>query len=356
MTGIRIRGEDIRHYIIENIGKHPKEISNLAAAHFKITRQAVNKHLQRLVKEGSVVPKGNTVSRSYALASLLEWKQVYQLDRPLAEDVVWTQDVAPVLGAQLDNVLEIWHYAFTEMLNNAIDHSGGSTISIHIKRTAADTQIFVRDNGVGIFKKIQSELGLMDERHAILELSKGKLTTDPERHTGQGIFFTSRLLDSFDLFSGGVYFNHEFGDDQDWIFEQEQAWSGTLVWMKLGNHTARTCKRIFDEYSSEGDYGFIKTVVPVRLAQYGNDRLISRSQAKRVLSRVELFKTVIFNFEGVPTIGQAFADEIFRVFANTHPQIELVALRASSEVKRMIAAVKSVPFVEEDSRLTQTMS
>ena len=55
---------------------------------------------------------------------------------------------------------------------------------------------------------------------------------------------------SFDLFSGGVYFNHEFGDDRDWISEQSEPWSGTLVWMKLGNHTARTCKRIFDQYSS----------------------------------------------------------------------------------------------------------
>jgi anti-sigma regulatory factor (Ser/Thr protein kinase) len=347
MTRIRSRGEDIRHYIIEHIGKHPKEVSNLAAAHFNITRQAVNKHLQRLIKEGAIIPTGKTVSRSYSLASLLEWRRVYRLDQPLAEDVVWTQDVAPVLGAQADNVLEIWHYGFTEMLNNAIDHSGGTTISLEIKRTAADTQIFLRDNGVGIFRKIQAALSLADERHAILELSKGKLTTDPERHTGQGIFFTSRMVDSFDIFSGGVHFNHEFGDEKDWIIEQELNWAGTLVWMKLGNHTARTCKRIWDEYSSEDDYGFIKTVVPVKLAQYGNDRLISRSQAKRVLNRVELFKTVIFNFEGVPTIGQAFADEIFRVFTNTHPQIEVVVLRANSEVKRMIAAAKAVPFEEE---------
>ena len=40
---------------------------------------------------------------------------------------------------------------------------------------------------------------LLDERHAILELSKDQLTTDPARHTGDGIFFTSRMFDSFDL-------------------------------------------------------------------------------------------------------------------------------------------------------------
>jgi hypothetical protein len=111
--------------------------------------------------------------------------------------------------------------------------------------------------------------------------------------------------------------------------------------MKLKNHTARTCKKIFDQYSDKEDLGFVKTVVPVRLAQSRNDKLISRSQAKRVLSRVELFKIVVFNFDGVQTIGQAFSDEIFRVFANAHPGIELYAVNANSEVKRMIESAKA---------------
>jgi hypothetical protein len=76
------------------------------------------------------------------------------------------------------------------------------------------------------------------------------------------------------------------------------------------------------------------------LALYGNEKLISRSQAKRVLARVELFKCVVFNFEGVPTIGQAFADEIFRVFVNAHPELEVFAIKASSEVKRMIESAR----------------
>ena len=107
--------------------------------------------------------------------------------------------------------------------------------------------------------------------------------------------------------------------------------------MKLNNHTARTTKMIFDQYNSGDDYGFTKTVVPVRMAQYGEDKLISRSQARRVLARVELFKTVLFDFKEVETIGQAFADEIFRVFAMQHPEIQLVPIHANSETKRMIA-------------------
>jgi hypothetical protein len=106
--------------------------------------------------------------------------------------------------------------------------------------------------------------------------------------------------------------------------------------MKLSNHTSRTTARVFDQYTTGDEYGFTKTVVPVNLARYGNENLISRSQAKRVLARIELFKTVLFDFNDVPSIGQAFADEIFRVFAIGHPDIELVPIHANAEVKRMI--------------------
>ena len=200
--------------------------------------------------------------------------------------------------------------------------------------------MMVSDNGYGIFKKIQSAMGLLDERHAILELSKGKLTTDPTRHTGEGIFFSSRMFDVFDILSGGVYFSHKFGDAEDWIAERSSASGGTWVWMRLNNHTARTTKKIFDQFSSGDDYGFTKTVVPVRMAKYGEDKLISRSQARRLLARVELFRTVLFDFSEVESIGQAFADEIFRVFALRHPSIELLAIRTNSATKRMIARAK----------------
>jgi hypothetical protein len=192
---------------------------------------------------------------------------------------------------------------------------------------------------------------LADERHAILELCKGKLTTDPAKHTGQGVFFTSRLLDSFDILSGGVYFSHILGTEDDWIVERPEFKSGTTIFMKLNNHTSKTCKKIFDQYSDEEDLGFIKTVVPVRLAQYGNENLISRSQAKRVMARVETFKIVVLNFEGVPTIGQAFSDEIFRVFANSHPEIEIAAINTNSEVKRMVASARMEKPTEPPTNL-----
>jgi anti-sigma regulatory factor (Ser/Thr protein kinase) len=341
VVAVRERGEDVRRFILENIEKHPKAIAALTAKQFSVSRQAVNRHLQNLTVEGALTATGNTRNKSYKLCPLQEFRQLYLIDPSLEEHTVWESDVRPFLGNIPLNIKDIWNYCFTEMFNNAIDHSQGSSIFVSITKTAANTQMALLDNGVGIFKKIQSAMKLADERHAILELCKGKLTTDPAKHTGQGIFFTSRLLDSFDILAGGVYLSHVKGEEEDWILERESNSSGSTIFMKLNNHTAQTCQKVFDFYSGGDDYGFIKTVVPVKLARYGNDALVSRSQAKRLLTRIDRFETVLFDFDGVPTIGQAFADEIFRVFANQHPTMHLIATKTSPEVERMITAARA---------------
>jgi len=336
---VRARGEDIRRFVLEHVEKHPNDVTKLASEHFKITRQAVNKHLRRLIFEKSLTETGETRKRAYKLAPLVEWRKLYTISPELEEHILWDQDVSAVLRPLPENVMDIWHYGFTEMLNNAKDHSGGTTIYVRVSKTAITTEMMIADNGIGIFKKIQEAFNLPDQRYAILELAKGKLTTDPSRHTGEGVFFSSRMFDRFSIGADKTYYGHQFGDDSDWVMEWGTA--GTTVFMELSNHTSRTSQKIFDQYASpEGDYGFNKTVVPVRLAQYGNDKLISRSQAKRVVARLELFKTILFDFNGVPTIGQAFADEIFRVFANEHPDISILPIHANSEVCRMIARVK----------------
>lgn len=334
MVKIRSRGEQARAFILSHVEAHPRDIARKTAEKFGITRQAVSKHLTQLVREGALSATGTT-RKIYRLCSVAEWSKRYPLKPGLAEDVVWRLDVAPSLGHLPTNVLDIWHYGFTEMFNNAIDHSGGKRISVHLTKTATSAEIFIVDDGVGIFRKIQDALGLLDERHAVLELSKGKLTTDPARHTGEGIFFTSRMFDRFGILSGVTGFSHDFGDDADWIQEMTPA-KGTAVVMSLNNHTSRTLRRVFSQFTSGEELGFTKTIVPVRLAQYGDDLLVSRSQAKRLLARVDRFRTVILDFEGVKSIGQAFADEIFRVFSLAHPDIDLHGIHANTDVQDMI--------------------
>src|SRR3972149_8011676 len=330
MTKVRERGETVRKYILANVEKHPADIARITAERFGITRQAVNKHLQKLVGERALKQHGITRNCSYQLPPLAHWRKTFPLAKTLAEDRVWREDVVPSLGQMPRNVLEIWHYGFTEIFNNAIDHSEGSQIAVDFRKPASPPQTAIHDNGVGIFKKIQTALGLIDERHAVLELAKGKLTTDPARHTGEGIFFASRMFDDFEILSGGIHFSHQFDKKEDWILERDRFSSGTAVWMKLNNNTARTTKKVFDKFTSGDDYGLTKTVVPVELARYGTDKLISRSQAKRLLARVDRFETVILDFRGVESVGQAFADEIFRVFATQHPNVALLELNANS--------------------------
>lgn len=340
MTKVRARGEDVRKFILDHVEKHPANISKLTSTHFNITRQAVNKHLQKLTAERALTEMGHTRNRVYKLAQISTRILTYKITSALAEDLIWRNDIKPALNNMPDNVLSIWHYGFTEMFNNAIDHSTGTEIIVDIRKTFTSTEVLILDNGIGIFQKIQTTLNLLDERHAILELAKGKLTTDPKRHSGEGIFFTTRMFDSYAILSGGVYFSHNFDQPEDWIIESDRFAKGTTVWMKLHNHTSRTIKKIFDQYTSGDHYGFNKTVVPVKLAQYGNDKLISRSQAKRLLARIELFKIVIFDFTDVDSIGQAFADEIFRVFATQHPEIDIAIIHTNTDVKRMIERAK----------------
>lgn len=331
------RSTAIRAFIIENVGSHASDIAGITAKEFSISRQSINMYLKKLVQENILLSDGATRNKRYTLVRQEAWCKKYAIADGLAEDIVWRNDIAQLLDFLPKNVVNLWIYAFSEMFNNAIDHSEGTFIEVQMVKTAFVTSMVIKDDGIGIFKKIQKKFNLLDERHAILELSKGKLTTAPEQHSGEGIFFTSRIVNNFAIFSGETHFSHEYGEDHDWIFEIEAIEQGTKVILQIENHTQHNAKAIFDYFTSGDDYGFYKTIVPVRLAQYGDDMLVSRSQAKRLLARVDRFKSVIFDFEGVNTIGQSFADEIFRVFQNQNKQIELFKTNANEDILNMIS-------------------
>ncbi|MDE0024089.1 MAG: DUF4325 domain-containing protein [Spirochaetaceae bacterium] len=331
----------IRRYIAERIDSDSREVVRETAREFGISRQAVNKHLRRLVTDGHVAMHGTTRNRRYSLTIIDRQTTVVKLGNQNDENQVWRQQVAPFFPDLPSNTLDIWAYGCQEMLNNAIDHSSGTNVTINIKRTTTSTEMDIVDDGYGIFKKIKESLGLEDERHAVFELSKGKLTTDPDNHTGEGIFFTSRMFDRFSIDSGSVYFTHISPEEEYWLFENDEHVTGTWIRMKLSNHTNRAPKEIFDAFSGDGDYGFTRTVVPVDLARYGNDALISRSQARRVLVRLDRFNTVLLNFKNVDQVGQGFADEVFRVFVRTHPDIALVPINANPQVMSMIRRANS---------------
>jgi len=345
MSSQRKKTAKIQDFIIHNVENNPQNIAALICKKFNISRQAASRHLKKLVEGGILNSEGKTKNKRYSLATLDEFYQVYPLDN-LEEDKIWRKDIRPRLLDAPTNVIQLFEYGVTEMVNNAIDHSEGNTVTIAFYRTILTASISILDDGVGIFNKIQKIFDLDDPRHAILELSKGKLTTDPTRHSGEGIFFTSRMFDIFSISSGKLFLAHMDNADTvkgvDMLLDDKKTdIHGTVIHFTLQLASTRSIKNIFDYYTTTDNYGFDKTIVPVFLATYGDENLISRSQAKRLLARFEKFKEIILDFEKVERIGQAFADEIFRVFANEHPKISLYPSNMNEQVENMINRAKS---------------
>ena len=333
------QSKQIREFIIKNVEQNPNTISSMVSDKFGISRQAVNRYFHNLLEEGILLAKGKTRNRTYELIPITDRIFPIIIAPEFDEDRVWRQYLADLFVEFKRNVIAICHYGFTEMYNNVIDHSEGEEAIVAFKHIPGKIELTVIDDGIGIFNKITRELGLEDKRQAILELAKGKFTTDPEHHTGEGIFFTVRMFDKFSIMSEELYFSHDIHDE--WLMEHRKDISkGTYIRMQIGTDSSRTIKEVFDKYSGqEYDIGFKRTHVPLRLASHGGENLVSRSQAKRVLARFDRFEEILLDFTGVDLIGQAFADEIFRVFSNNNPDKKILYFGANKDIKKVIEKV-----------------
>ena len=326
MPGVRGRGIEIREFILVNIAEC-KNIAALTAKRFEISLPAVYKHIDRLVSENQLIKKDGR----YVLETK-EYKYTYRNDKTLSEDAVWEKDIKKHFTAVELNVRQIWTYGFLEIFNNAIEHSRGNEIRVFISENRAGTALTIIDDGIGIFRNIKTNFNLIDEKDALIELAKGKRTTDKKRHSGQGIFFTSKAFDEFMIISNGIEFCSN--PDKDIKPGAGRKKYSTLVYMSIKNNSVKILKNIFDEFSTELPGDFDKTIIPVRLAN--SEDLVSRSQARRILSGLELFREVILDFRDIEYIGQAFADEIFRVFTGINPNTVIKPQNANTDVQNMI--------------------
>lgn len=329
------RSREIDAALLVAVDLHPNDLSRTVADAVGVSRQAVATRIRALLDAGYLAKSGTT--RPTYQRGLKRGAEFTYALADLAEDRVWTRDIAPLLAGVPREIVDICHYGLTEMVNNAIDHSGGGSVHVRVARDAHAITMGVTDDGIGIFRKIARALDLPDERLALLELAKGKLTTDPRRHSGEGVFFSSRMFDRYQILSGGLLFDHDDGEPEDWLLDMDDDGRGTDVFMRIATDSPRLMVDVYAQYSSgPDDYTFARTVVPVRLAKVGDENLVSRSQAKRLMMRVDGFRIVVLDFADVSRIGQAFADEVFRVFANEHPDIELEHVNAVPEVQQMI--------------------
>lgn len=103
--------------------------------------------------------------------------------------------------------------------------------------------------------------------------------------------------------------------------------------MQIENETKRDASEIFSTYA-DVDEGFIDTRIPVFEACLDRDP-VARSQARRMCAHLDSFKEAVLDFDKVDIMGQGFADEVFRVYANRHPTVKLTPVNMNEDVHRM---------------------
>ena len=334
--------DDLIRTVTLDVTEHPRDLSRLYCGRYGISRVTANRFIQRLERDGWLSRSGPSTHPVYSPGYRRRQSGMFAL-AGLDENLLWEQSFSRYVTLS-PNVRNILHHGFTEMVNNAIDHSQGTHVFVLLDQSEKRVALAVSDDGIGIFKKITDALQLADPRQAIFELSKGKLTTDPSKHSGEGIFFTSRMFDAFSIEANHLNFGHIESAEHDWLEDDKNAFpDGSAVSMVISLDSTRTSAQVFEQYmNAPQDYGFNKTIVPMKLAQYGDEQLVSRSQAKRLIARFDRFKVVVLDFEGVAEVGQAFADELFRVYARAHPDVELTPIHFSEQIERMwLRAVNS---------------
>ena len=191
---------------------------------------------------------------------------------------------------------------------------------------------------MGIWRNVIQKRKLNTETEAIQDILKGKTTTMPKSHSGEGIFFTSKISDKFILDSFAYQLLIDNNIDDIFIENVKKIKKGTTVIFEISTKSKKHLANLFNQYSNlteDSDYGFDKTEIRIKLYTMAGIH-ISRSQARRILSSLEKFKIILFDFDKVTTIGQAFADEIFRVFQNKYPNIKLETENMSEGVEFMI--------------------
>ncbi len=261
--------------------------------------------------------------------------------RGLEEDRVWRelagviQRTRPLGEADLQSL----QYAATETINNAVDHSRGHNVEVRAEfGVAGITTLTVRDDGIGVYRRICDDFDIPSAHEAIVRLEKGKLTSDPARHSGEGLFFSSKAVSRFRLESRGTAWlvDNLVGDR---AIAPSPFGRGTLVTIEVVPGRTPRLSDVFSAYSDPESLRFDRTRASIKLSAFGAT-LVSRSEAKRLLADLTKFRHVTLDFSGVDVVGQGFCDEVFRIFARAHPGVALEPVGANEAIAFMVARAR----------------
>lgn len=337
----RIDPVSVTRWITAAAVQYGNELPAHLMQRLQISRRQAGLLLKRLVALQWLQASGTPRAPRYTPGPLRQVVRRYAL-AGLQEDLPWRQDFAPCFALP-PAVQAMAQHAFTELVNNAVDHSGGSTVTVSMRQTPLQLQLLVSDDGIGLFRRVAEHFDLTEPALAMMELAKGKLTSDPDRHCGHGLFFTAQLADVFDLHANAAAFQRRGWDSGRWHLQRPASQIGTSIYLAISLETTRTLEQVLQAHSASGQgYGFERTRVPLALLAPGGMRqLASRAEARRVALRLERFESAELDFAGIEQLGHGFADELFRVFARANPGVELLPVAAAPQVTAMISSVRA---------------
>lgn len=337
---------DTRSRILKTLRSRDSLSGAQIAALLGLSRQAAHRHLVRLMDERLLSRTGRTRGVLYRLPGRRgkasarppePFHRKYRIDGLVEDAVLANVAMRLALRRSLSAAAyEIFAYAFTEMLNNAIEHSHSRTCTVDITLADREVRAQIRDQGVGVFTSVAERHNLAEEEAAIGELLKGKATSMPERHAGEGIFFTSKACDRFALRSHRLELIFD-ARKKDTFVNVRTFLRGTEVSLWVSRSARRKLKDVFSAFAPEEfEFRFERSLVTVRF--YAGE-YVSRSEARRLLARLDQFREVILDFSRVKSIGQGFADEIFRVFPTAHPGVALKRVNVLPGIEAVIRHV-----------------
>ncbi len=320
--------------------EHSHDLADHMEERTGASRRACLAALRRLVDARWLSRSGTAQKPVYGPGALRQVARSYTLFG-LQEDIPWQRDFAPHFDLP-PHVARMIQHGFTELVNNAADHSGGSSVTVSLRQTPSHAQLLVSDDGCGVFDKICQAFDIADAQHAMLELSKGRLTSQPDAHTGRGLFFSAQLADVFDIHANNTAFQRRAWESSGWKKGKPLPRQGSSIYMAIALDTKRSLDQVLEAWSTDGTgIEFDQTIIHLHLLAGPGQPLDSRAQARRVAARLGSFQRAEVSFEGVADVGHAFTDELFRVFARANAKLELTPTHMTPRIAALVKSAQT---------------
>ena len=142
--------EQIRQYILKQIDTREKDYARKTVENFQISKSSVYSYTKKMCDE-HILQRAEGKMPPYRLETQ-EHTFHYENNGTLGEDRIFSKDIEPLLHDCPKNVLSAWRYAFTEMMNNAIEHSHASKILVIVQTFLP----FLVTGFLIVFKKVLS--------------------------------------------------------------------------------------------------------------------------------------------------------------------------------------------------------